>query len=79
MHYSSLAYKQFPSQLRSTSPSEDDYQVNKADRSLSPRRPDYNRLYTAYCKEKYGSKNGIENFQKDTHVFYLSEVYQSPF
>ena len=62
MHYSGLAYKQFLSQLRSTSPSDDDYQIKKADRSLSPRRPDYNRLYTAYCKEKYGGKNGSEMF-----------------
>ena len=36
--------------------------VKRADRSLAPRRPDFNRLYQAYCEEKYGSRNGVEMF-----------------
>ena len=39
-----------------------DYHVKKSDRSISPRRPDFNRLYSAYCKEKFGAKNGMEMF-----------------
>ena len=37
----------------------------KADRALTPRRPDYNRLYQAYSKEKFGARNGVEMF---THL-----------
>ena len=35
----------------------------KADRALTPRRPDYNRLYQAYSKEKFEA--GVEMF---THL-----------
>ena len=79
MHYSGLAYKQFLSQLRSTSPSEDDYQVKKADHSLSPHRPDYNILYTAYCKEKYGGKTGSVIFDalNEIIVNYVAEHQDS--
>lgn len=34
------------------------YMKQKADRSLTPRRPDFNRLYQSYKKEKYGERNG---------------------
>lgn len=34
----------------------------KADRSVVPRRPDFNRLYASFCDEKYGAKNGEKMF-----------------
>ena len=40
-----------------------EYHRMKADRSLCPRRADFNRLYNEYCKEKHGSKNGKEMFE----------------
>ena len=40
-----------------------EYHRIKSDRSICPRRPDFNRLYSNYCKEKYGSKNGKEMFE----------------
>ena len=39
------------------------YMKYKADRSLTPRRPDFNRLFTIYKKEKYGEKNGAAMFE----------------
>ena len=38
------------------------YLKKKADRSITPRRPDFNRLYYAYSKEKNGARNGAEMF-----------------
>ena len=36
--------------------------MRKADRSLCPRRQDFNRLYADFCKDKYGEKNGAMMF-----------------
>ena len=40
----------------------------KDNRAVSPRRPDYNRLYASYCKERYGGRNGKEMFQSLTEI-----------
>ena len=40
-----------------------EYHRKKSDRSITPRRPDFNRLYASYCKDKYGAKNGSEMFE----------------
>ena len=63
LSFSGLAYNEFLRDLQ-TCQSDLDYHVKKADRSISPRRPDYNRLYHAYCRENYGSRNGQEMFQQ---------------
>ena len=49
----------------------------KADRSITPRRPDYNRLYYKYTSEKYGARNGFELFARLAQVIsdYM-EVYE---
>ena len=44
------------------------YMKKKADRSLTPRRPDFNRLYQAYKKEKYGERNGPVMFAQLSQV-----------
>ena len=36
----------------------------KVDRSLYPRRRDFNFLYSQFCKEKFGGKNGADMFYK---------------
>ena len=35
---------------------------------MTPRRPDYNRLYYKYTKEKYGARNGFELFAQLAQV-----------
>ena len=40
-----------------------EYHKIKADRSKTPRRQDFNRLYSTFCKENFGSKNGAEMFE----------------
>ena len=60
-----LAYREYLQELKSSCKGNDlEYHVKKADRSLCPRRPDFNRLYSTYCKEKFGAKNGPEMFQR---------------
>jgi len=52
------------------------YHKIKADRSICPKRPDFNRLYSAFNREKYGSKNGKEMFQQlDPNVCDYIEKY----
>lgn len=57
-----LAYREFLHQLLNSCENLLDFHVKKADRSQAPRRPDFNRLYSTYCKEKYGDKNGEAMF-----------------
>ena len=47
----------------------------KADRSIAPRRPDFNRLYQRYSNEKYGARNGAEMFKQLDQVIkdYIEE------
>ena len=72
-----LAYTQFLKDLKLTCNSQDkvqndlDYHIKKANRSISPRRPDFNRLYQSYCKEKYGERNGSKMFEQ------LNEIVNS--
>ena len=63
-----LAYQQFLKDLKLSCQTELEYLLKKADRSVCPRRPDYNRLFQAYCREKYGDRNGSAMFEQ------LSEV-----
>ena len=51
------------------------YMKTKADRSLTPRRPDFNRLYQTYKNEKYGEKNGPVMFAQLEQVIkdYIEE------
>ena len=56
------AYHKFLNDLRESCETMEEYQIKKADRSLSPRRPDYNRLYASYIEDKYGARNGPEMF-----------------
>ena len=57
-----MAYKEFLRELRSSCKDDSEYQLRRADRSIAPRRTDYNVLFTAYCSESYGGKNGSEMF-----------------
>ena len=57
-----LAYRKYLHELRKSCNDDEEYMLKKADRAFSPRRPDYNKLYTAYCSEKWGGKNGEKLF-----------------
>ena len=58
-----LAYKEHNQNVQFECKDELEYHRLKSDRSICPRRPDFNRLYSSYCKEKYGPKNGKEMFE----------------
>ena len=57
-----MAHREYLRNLRLSSSSDLDYHQRKADRSICPRRQDFNRLYADFCKEKYGARNGKEMF-----------------
>ena len=71
LHLLGLARDQFLKELKESCDTELQYLVKCRDRSISPRRPDYNRLYNEYCREKYGDRNGVGMFS------HLSEVIES--
>ena len=48
-----------------------------ADRSICPRRGDFNNLYTEFCRLKYGAKNGTEMFSKMTERLVKLSVLSS--
>ena len=58
-----LAYREYLREIKMTCKDDLDYHMKIADRSVCPRRPDFNRLWSAYCKERYGAKNGPEMFE----------------
>ena len=70
---SGLARDQFLKELKESCDSELQYLMKCRDRSISPRRPDYNRLYSDYCKQKYGDRNGVGMF---AHLSDVIENYQ---
>ena len=49
------AHRELLRQLRSECNSELEYQEKLADRSILPRKPDFNRLYGLFTREKYGT------------------------
>ena len=57
-----LAYREFLRELQLSCTTDLEYHELKDNRAFSPRRPDYNRLYASYCKERYGARNGSEMF-----------------
>ena len=61
-----LAHFEFLKQLKNICKELDnpdlEYLKKKADRAITPRRPDFNRLYQTYKKEKYGERNGSVMF-----------------
>ena len=59
----SLAYKQLLKDLRCECENEDNIVLKRADRSVCPRRGDFNNMYTDYCKTKYGGKDGDAMFE----------------
>ena len=59
-----LAYREFLSKLRLECTGELELHKMMSDRSVFPRRTDYNALYTEYCKEKYGTRNTSTIFEK---------------
>ena len=71
----SLAYKEFLQNLRAECEDELIFHKQKADRSLCPRRRDFNFLYSQYCRDKFGGKNGTEMFKNmETRInSYLEE------
>ena len=74
-----LAHQQFLKDLKDLCKEMDNpdltYMKKKSDRSITPRRPDYNRLYAAYSKEKFGVRNGIAMFAQLDQVIkdYINE------
>ena len=57
-----LAHREYLRQLRNKSKDDLEYHKWKSDRSICPRRQDFNRMYGDYCKSKYGEKNGSRMF-----------------
>ena len=58
-----LAYREYQQNLKLDCEDELEFHYIRSDRSKCTRRPDFNRLYNIYCKDKYGSKNGKEMFE----------------
>ena len=58
----SLAYKEFIQSLRNECDSDLVFHKTKADRSKCPRRRDFNYLYSQFCINKFGGKNGASMF-----------------
>ena len=59
----SIARQVFLKDLKQSCNDEMTYHVMKADRSITPRKRDFNYLYDQFTKEQFGGKNG-EMFQK---------------
>ena len=57
-----LAHREFLQDLRSGSKDDLEFHKQKADRSMCPRRQDFNRLYADFCTERYGARNGLAMF-----------------
>jgi hypothetical protein len=75
--YLGLAYQQFVKDLRLSCKDELSYFRIKSDRSHCPRRADFNRLWTSYCREKYGDRNGAPMFEQVNKVV-MSYEEQNP-
>ena len=54
----SMARQVFLKDLQKSCNDEITYHVMKADRSVTPRRRDFNYLYSQFTKEQFGGKNG---------------------
>ena len=57
------AYKEFLKNVEKLRISDEDYQKVIADRSLVPRKKDFNNMFTEYKQEKFGSKDLSSMFQ----------------
>ena len=60
----SIAHYEFVSELRRQCDTELEFHLRKADRSLCPRRRDFNALYRNFCDEMFGGKNGSLMFNE---------------
>ena len=60
----SMAYNEYLGQLRQSCIDELDFHCRKADRSICPRRRDFNVLYRKYCEKHFGGKNGENMFNE---------------
>ena len=60
----SSAYREFLCSLRKNCENELDFHIKKVDRSITPRRRDFNTLYKKYCLENFGGKDCAEMFEK---------------
>ena len=58
----SMAYYEYLQRLRQEAENELEFHIKKADRSICPRRRDFNSLYKIYCQEEFGGKNGETMF-----------------
>lgn len=54
----SMAFREYMQDLRNKCSSDIEYHLFKADRSKCPRRGDFYNIYTHFCVELYGAKNG---------------------
>ena len=62
-HTPSTARQQYLKELRATCSDELTYHKKKADRSVTPRKRDFNQLYSKFGEEKFGGK-GTLMFEK---------------
>ena len=58
----SAANREILQNLRKRSKNEAAFHIQKANRSVCPRRRDFNSLYTNYCRKHFGGKNGEATF-----------------
>ena len=58
----SQAYYEFLRRLRQECEDELQFHMRKSNRSLCPRRRDFNVLYAKFCIEKFGERNGAGMF-----------------
>ena len=63
----SNAYHEFVQDLRRECESELKFHLRKADRSICPRRRDFNTMYATFCKDLFGGKNGEAIFSQLEH------------
>lgn len=66
-HTPSTARQQYLKELRATCGDELTYHKKKADRSVTPRKRDFNHLYSKFGDEKFGGKGHLmfENLKKN--------------
>jgi len=60
----SQAYYEFIRNMKIKCENELEFHIQKADRSLCPRRRDFNVLYTKHCTQQFGARNGNSMFEK---------------
>ena len=68
-----LAYREMLQQVKAVSKDDLELHLNLANRSIMPRRRDFNNLYTEFHREKFGTKdiNSMFNCLEGKNIFYF--------